>query len=240
MAMPAIELMRVSGLTKRYGDLAALTEINFAIVRGEILGLIGPNGSGKTTLLTCLAGMLPADAGTIIWDGVPLPPRQRKSALFYLPDGIVPYPKQAVWTVLCFFRAVYRLSAGRLEETIEALSLAPVLTKPVQTLSKGYRRRLLLACAVLTPHPLLIMDEPFDGFDLHQTREVMALLRNVAGRGRTLLLAIHQLTDAQRICDRFVLLAAGRVRGEGTLASLRGIARVPENGGLEEVFLALS
>jgi ABC-type multidrug transport system ATPase subunit len=84
------------------------------------------------------------------------------------------------------------------------------------------------------------MDEPFDGFDLHQTREVMALLRNVAGSGRTLLLAIHQLTDAQRMCDRFVLLAAGRVRGEGTLAALRRNAGVPENGGLEEVFLALT
>src|SRR5215468_10282389 len=99
MAISDIELMRVSGLTKRYGDLAALTEISFAILRGEILGLIGPNGSGKTTLLACLAGMLPADAGTVIWDGVALPPKQRKGALFYLPDGIAPYPEQAVWTV---------------------------------------------------------------------------------------------------------------------------------------------
>src|SRR5262249_55769201 len=115
MAMPVTELMRVSGLTKRYGDLAALTEINFVIVRGEILGLIGPNGSGKTTLLACLAGMLPADAGTVIWDGVPLPAMQRKSALFYLSDGIAPYPEQAVWTVLCFFRAVYQLPPRRLE-----------------------------------------------------------------------------------------------------------------------------
>jgi ABC-type multidrug transport system ATPase subunit len=235
-----MELLRVEGLTKRYGDICALAEVGFAANHGEILGLIGPNGSGKTTLLACLAGMLPADQGTVTWDGVALPPGQRKSALFYLPDGIALYPEQAVRTVLSFFRAVYQLPPSRLNETIEALSLTPVLTKKVQTLSKGYHRRLLLACALLSPHPLLIMDEPFDGFDLHQTREVMALLRNVTGRGRTLVLAIHQLTDAQRICDRFVLLAAGRVRGAGTLAALRGNAGVPENGGLEEVFLALT
>ena len=96
-----------------------------------------------------------------------------------------------------------------------------------------------MASGLLTPHPLLIMDEPFDGFDLHQTRKVMALLRLVADRGRTLLLAVHQLTDAERICDRFVLLTGGRVRGCGTLAALRDAAGLPGTG-LEEVFLALT
>jgi len=116
-----------------------------------------------------------------------------------------------------------------------------VLTKTVGALSKGYRRRLLLAVGLLAPQPLLAMDEPFDGLDLRQTREVMGLLRRVAEGGRALLLSIHQLTDAERVCDRFVLLAAGRVRGEGTLAELRAEAlsersdrkvtiRVPKRG----------
>jgi ABC-type multidrug transport system ATPase subunit len=142
--------------------------------------------------------------------------------------------------VVSFFGAVYKLPAAHIEEAVEALSLAPVLAKPVGTLSKGYRRRLLMACGLLTPHPLLVMDEPFDGFDLHQTREMMALLRRVTRRGRTLLLAIHQLTDAERICDRFVLLAAGRVRAEGKMAALRDKAGLPAGAGLEEVFLALT
>jgi ABC-2 type transport system ATP-binding protein len=232
--------MRVTGLTKRYGDLTALIEIGFAVKRGEVLGLIGPNGSGKTTLLECLAGMLPADAGMVYWNGTPLPPERRKTALFYLPDGIIPYAEHAVGSVLSFFGAVYKLPAVHIEEAVEVLSLAPVLAKPVGTLSKGYRRRLLMACGLLTPHPLLVMDEPFDGFDLHQTREMMALLRRVTGRGRTLLLAIHQLTDAERICDRFVLLAAGRVRAEGKLPALRDKAGLPAGAGLEEVFLALT
>ena len=98
---------------------------------------------------------------------------------------------------------------------------------------------MLTAIGLLTPQPLLLLDEPFDGLDLRQTREVMDVLRGHAARGRTLFLSIHQLTDAARICDRFVLLSGGRVVGEGTLDELREAAGV-EGGGLEEVFLALT
>ena len=97
----------------------------------------------------------------------------------------------------------------------------------------------MLALGLLTPHPVLLMDEPFDGFDLRQTREVMALLRRVAEEGRTLVLAIHQLADAERVCDRFVLLASGSVRGAGTLDELRTQTQLP-SAGLEELFLALT
>jgi ABC-2 type transport system ATP-binding protein len=106
-------------------------------------------------------------------------------------------------------------------------------------LSKGYGRRLMLALALIAPQPLLLMDEPFDGFDLRQTREVMGVVREVAHNGRTLVLAIHQLIDAERVCDRFVLLADGRVRGIGTLTDLRTQTGMPA-GGLEDVFLALT
>src|SRR5207248_496861 len=122
------------------------------------------------------------------------------------------------------------------------LGLAPVLRKRVHALSKGYGRRLMLALALLTPHPLLLMDEPFDGFDLRQRRDIMAVLRNIAAGNRTLVLAIHQLADAGRVCDRVVLLADGRLRGVGTLAELSartGQGR-PEQARLEEVFLALT
>ena len=106
------------------------------------------------------------------------------------------------------------------------------------TLSKGERKRTLLALGLLTPQPLLMLDEPFDGLDLRQTREVMMLLRAHAKRGRTLLLSVHQLTDAARVCDRLVLLSAGLCVGIGTLAELQAQAGLPE-GNLEEVFLAL-
>jgi ABC-type multidrug transport system ATPase subunit len=109
----------------------------------------------------------------------------------------------------------------------------------IKSLSKGERKRVLLALGLLTPHPLLMLDEPFDGLDLRQTRDVMGLLREHAGRGKTLLLSIHQLIDAGRVCDRLVLLSAGRVVAEGSIAELRSRANIPE-GGVEEVFLALT
>jgi ABC-2 type transport system ATP-binding protein len=109
----------------------------------------------------------------------------------------------------------------------------------VRSLSKGERKRFLIALGLLAPQSLLMLDEPFDGLDLRQTREATAILREEAARGRTLFLSIHQLTDAGRACDRFVLLAAGRVVGEGTLPEIRERAGLPE-GGVEEVFLALT
>ena len=235
----AQHLLQVTALTKRYGDQVALADVALTVRAGEILGLIGPNGAGKTTLLEALAGVLPADAADLRWRGAPLPPARRRDVLFYLPDGLRPYHDQPVARVLAFFAGVYRRSPAHLASIVERVGLAPVVAKRVQALSKGYSRRLMLAVSLLTPQPLLLMDEPFDGFDLRQTREIMGVLRQCAAVGRTLVLAIHQLRDAERICDRFVLLADGRVRGAGTLDELRTRTQLPA-GGLEEVFLALT
>jgi ABC-2 type transport system ATP-binding protein len=159
--------------------------------------------------------------------------------MFYLPDGVRPWDQQYVVRVLEFFASVYDRSDAELADTVRAISLAPVLRKRISALSKGYARRFMMALALLSPQPLLLMDEPFDGFDLRQTREVTPLLRGVAAEGRTLVLAIHQLTDAERVCDRFVLLAAGEIRGIGTLDELRTKAGLP-SASLEDVFLALA
>jgi ABC-2 type transport system ATP-binding protein len=231
-------LLQVTALTKRYVDQVALVDVALTIKAGEILGIIGPNGAGKTTLLEALAGVLPA-AADLRWRGEPLPPARRRDVLFYLPDGLRPYDDQPVARVLAFFAGVYRCSPAHLAGVVASVGLAPALTKRVQALSKGYSRRLMLAIGLLTPQPLLLMDEPFDGFDLKQTREIMGVLRWCAAEGRTLVLAIHQLLDAERICDRFVLLTDGRVRGAGTLGDLRTRTHLP-TGSLEEIFLALT
>ena len=240
MAMTTNALMTVRGIGKAFGDQQVLTDVSFEVAPGEILGLIGPNGAGKTTLLECIAGLLPSDAGEVRWRGSSLQQARRKERLFYVPEAISPYPDQRAMEVLKFFREAYREPPGRLEQLVRALGLQPALGKPVGTLSKGYRRRFLLALGLLVPRPVLLMDEPFDGFDLRQTREVMNLLRNEAVDGRTLVLSIHQLGDAQRVCDRLVLLSGGRVTGVGTLAELTASARLPIGTDLEEVFLALA
>jgi ABC-2 type transport system ATP-binding protein len=232
-------LLRVDTINKQYADQVVLADVAFDIQLGEIIGIIGPNGAGKTTLLEALAGILPAETNDIYWHGRSMPPSRRREAIFYLPDGVRPYQDQPVTRVLSFFADVYCRSADEIAGTIESVGLTPVLQKRVHSLSKGYGRRLMLALGLLTPHPLLLMDEPFDGFDLRQVREMVGVLRDGAAKGRTLVLAIHQLMDAERICDRFILLTDGRVRGVGTLNDLRARTGIP-TGNLEDIFLALT
>jgi ABC-2 type transport system ATP-binding protein len=126
-------------------------------------------------------------------------------------------------------------------DVIQSLGLTQLLGARLGELSKGEHRRAMLAAGLLTPQPLLMLDEPFDGLDLRQTRDVMGVLRAHAAAGRTLFLSIHQLGDAARVCDRLVLLSGGRIVGEGTLADLRDKADLRDDAaGLEEVFLALT
>ena len=236
-------MLHARNLTKRYGRVTALGDVSFSVRPGEVLGLIGPNGSGKTTLFECMGGVLPLDGGTLEYHGAPLSPRQRAAALFYLPDSIVPWPAQTVrWTI----DFALGLFGGRVElrdEVVERLGLERLLDSTSGSLSKGQRKRALLAIGLLMPQQLLLADEPFDGLDLRQSREVADTLRSYASSGRTMFLSIHQIRDAARVCDRFVLLSGGRTCGEGTLKELAAAAaaRGSDAGDdLEEVFLALT
>jgi ABC-2 type transport system ATP-binding protein len=237
-----LPLLVVRGLSKRFGGFHALHEAQFSVRSGEVLGLIGPNGSGKTTLFECVAGTMPADSGTVNTGGLSLAAEARKDVLYFMPDGIRPWADQTVAWALRFVGGLYDVSDARRAEIIAALGIAPLLSSRTGELSKGEHRRVLLALGLSTSQPLLMLDEPFDGLDARQTRDVMSVLRREVGEGRTLFLSIHQLGDAARICDRFVLLNAGRTVGEGTLEELRVSAGIAESSGasLEEVFLALT
>ena len=234
--------VRVEHLSKRFGSFWALRDASFTIRPGEILGLIGPNGSGKTTLFQCLSGVSPATRGTVSVNGAPVGPAHRKRTLFFVPDGVRPWPGQTVDWVLRFIAGLHGATDAARAVAIDSLDLAPLLGARLRELSKGEHRRVMLAIGLLTPQRLLLLDEPFDGLDLRQARDVMVLLREHQHTGRTLFLSIHQLGDAERICDRFVLLSGGRVAGEGTIDELRIAAAIRDDqtGGLEEVFLALT
>lgn len=230
----------VHRLSKRFGKIHALTDVSFQVRAGEVLGLIGPNGAGKSTLFECLAGLLPYESGSIQSDGRAV----TNADLFYVPDGIAPWPAQPVGWVLDFVIGFFAGgsfagSKARRDEVIDQLDLSGLLHQPIGTLSKGQRKRALLAIGLLTPQPVLLIDEPLDGLDLRQMRDVAAALRVHASRGRTLFLSIHQISDAARFCDRFVLLSGGRACGEGTIDELATLASVASRD-LEEVFLALT
>jgi ABC-2 type transport system ATP-binding protein len=232
-------LFAVAGLSKSFGRIAALTDVSFRVLRGEVLGLIGPNGAGKSTLFECLAGVLPADRGVLRVNGHPVHTRERSSLLFYIPDGIAPWPAQSVQWMLDFGIGFFQGREKLRADVVAALGLDRFLRQPIGTLSKGQRKRALLALGLLTPQPALLIDEPFDGLDLRQARDVAAVLRAHAAGGRTLFLSIHQIADAARFCDRFVLLSNGRVCAEGTVPELATLAAAGTSD-LEEVFLALT
>jgi ABC-2 type transport system ATP-binding protein len=213
--------------------------VSFSVRAGEVLGLIGPNGAGKTTLFECVAGLLPANGGTVRFNDQVIPLARRKEALFYMPDGILPWADQTVKWALRFFEQLYRGAGIKASSLTEPLKLDRLMKSRVGSLSKGERKRVLLALGLLAPQPLLMLDEPFDGLDLRQTRDVMSLLRDHARQGRTLMLSIHQLVDAARVCERLVLLSEGKAAGEGTIPELQVKAGLAE-GGIEEVFLALT
>jgi ABC-type multidrug transport system ATPase subunit len=232
-------LLSVEDISKQFGSISVLRNVSFSVLDCEILGLIGPNGAGKTTLFECLAGLTHADAGHVRFRDRASAGARRKEALFYLPDAIRPWADQRLSWALGFFGSLYDRANNEVLELAAGLGLEALLMSRIGSLSKGELKRALLALALLTRQELLLLDEPFDGLDLRQTRDVVALFRRTASEGRTLFLSIHQLVDASRVCDRVVLLSAGNVVGEGTLPELKAKAGLSE-GGLEEVFLALT
>src|SRR5713101_1015334 len=233
-------MMSVENLSKRYGDLRALDRISLEVPRISVTGSIGPNGAGKTTLLLGLAGLLPIDSGTIRWGGTVLSAKTRRHITFYVEDAIQPHALLSVECVLRFYASVFKREKALLNGIIERLALRDSLRSRVSILSKGTAKRFLIAIGLLSTQPVLMLDEPFDGLDLKQTLQVIPLLREISAAGRTLVLSIHQLRDAERICVRFVLLNNGRLAGSGTLVELQTIAGGAQGSGLEEIFLALT
>jgi ABC-2 type transport system ATP-binding protein len=236
-------IMSVARLSKTYGRIRALEKVSLSIRPGEILGLIGPNGAGKTTLFECVAGLEPADEGAVLFGTSGANGRHRSSTLFYVPDGIAPWPDQPVRWVLEFSLGYFGGRQSSYSAVVDDLALAPLMRVPVGALSKGQRKRVLLALGLLAPQPVLLIDEPFEGLDLRQSRDAVIALRRHLTPDRTFFLSIHQIAAAAKICDRFLLLSEGRVVEEGNLEDLTVLAgerlrREPSD--FEEVFLALT
>lgn len=220
-------LLSVEGLAVNLGGQAILRDLNFEVRAGERLGLIGPNGAGKTTLLEALAGLLPSSGGKV----------SCRVPCFYLADGITPWAELRVGELLSIFQRHHHREDGDRKGLMDELDLGPVKDKRMGELSKGNRKRALLAMAFLTRAKLLLLDEPFDGLDIHQARRARNLIESHQAAGRTFLLSIHELRQAEGLCERFLLLVDGRLKASGTLPELRG--HTGTQGGLEEVFLAI-
>jgi ABC-2 type transport system ATP-binding protein len=223
-------MIQTQNLGKRYGRLEAVAALDLRVARGQVLALLGPNGAGKTTSMRMLAGFLRPSSGCAFVCGhdVVREPIAARRALGYLPEGAPSYGELSVAEFLAFAARVRGLDgipgARRVDEMIERLQLQPVLAQTIETLSKGYRRRVCLAQALLHDPPALILDEPTDGLDPNQQREVHALIRGMA-RDRAIIVSTHALDEVRAICNRVAILAGGRLRMEGTPAELESRSR---------------
>jgi ABC-2 type transport system ATP-binding protein len=236
--MPPTSMLEVRNLSKSFGEQWVLRDVSFSIAPAQILGIVGPNGSGKTTLFDCLAGVMAPTAGDVKAGVHPLTADQRKEHLFYVPETVRPWPDQDVGWVLSFIGGMFGRRAQDIREVAHSLAIDSLMDARMGVLSKGEHRRVVLASGLLSTQPVLVLDEPFDGLDLRQTREAMDILRSHASAGRGIVLSIHQLVDAPRVCDRLLLLDRGALVAEGTPDELRARAHV--SGGFDEVFLALT
>jgi ABC-2 type transport system ATP-binding protein len=235
-------LIEIQGLTKRFGDFTAVDDVSFTVRRGEVLGFLGPNGAGKSTTMRMLAGFMIPTAGTariaghdVQTDGV-----AARRMLGFLPEGAPTYPEMSVEGFLRFCARVRGFSGSELNDRVgRALGLTTlqgVRLQPVETLSKGFKRRVGLAQALLHNPPVLVLDEPTDGLDPNQKHEVRGLIERMAPE-KAIVISTHILEEVDAVCSRAIIIAAGRVVADATPGELE---RLHPSGRLELVFRALT
>ncbi|MFN3285659.1 MAG: ATP-binding cassette domain-containing protein [bacterium] len=215
------------GLTKRYGDLVAVQDLNLRLNTGEVFGMLGPNGSGKTTTILMLLGLTEPTAGTarvLGWDPT-RQPLQVKRRVGYLPDSVGFYDELTAWENLRYTAALNGLPSTeanrRIGEVLERMGLQDVAHRKVGTFSRGMKQRLGLADVLLKQPQVAILDEPTLGLDPEAALEFLALIRSLKRDGLTVLLASHLLHQVQSVCDRVGLFHRGRMVLEGTVDELR-------------------
>ena len=212
-------------LTKQYGKYIAVRNVSFHIPRGQVVAFLGPNGAGKTTTIRVITGYHPPTAGRVLVAGydVTTHSREARKLIGYLPESTPLHTEMRVTEYLDYHGRLYDIRGAELrkarDRVIDRCWLKEVKGRLIGQLSKGYRQRVGLAAALLHDPPVLILDEPTAGLDPAQIRETRKLMRELAG-DHTMLLSTHILPEAQRVCDRVIIIARGTVRADGTPAEL--------------------
>lgn len=235
-------LIEIEGLTKRFGAFTAVDNVSFTVARGEVCGFLGPNGAGKSTTMRMLAAFMTPTSGTarICGHDVRTHSLAARRALGFLPEGAPTYPEM---TVLAFLRFVARIRgfsgvelADRVDHAVGLTTLAGVRLQPVETLSKGFKRRVGLAQALLHDPPVLVLDEPTDGLDPNQKHEVRALINRMTA-DKAIVISTHLLEEVDAVCTRAIVIAAGRVVADATPKEL---AAMHPSGRMDDVFRTLT
>src|SRR5690606_36369091 len=209
-------LLVIDGLTKRFGPITAVDHVSFRLHRGEVLGFLGPNGAGKSTTMRMITGYLAPTSGRVEVCGLDLAkaPIEARRRIGYLPEGA---PAYGDMTPLGLFRFAASLrgydgaaARGRVDAVVDLLELKSVLRQPIETLSKGFKRRVGLAIALLHDPEVLILDEPTDGLDPNQKHHVRTLLQEMAAT-KAIIISTHILEEVDALCSRAIVIARGRI-----------------------------
>lgn len=224
------EMVRLDRLTKRFGPLCAVDGISLSIARGEVLGFLGPNGAGKSTTMRMLTGFVQPTSGTasVMGHDVSTDPVEARRRVGYLPEGAPLYADMTVAGFLAFIAEMRGFSgvdkSVRITAAIRKTQLGEVVHRPIETLSKGFKRRVGLAQAILHDPPVLVLDEPTDGLDPNQKHEVRLLIRGMAA-DKAIVISTHILEEVDALCTRAVVIARGRIVADATPEELRRRSR---------------
>jgi ABC-2 type transport system ATP-binding protein len=225
-------MLEVKGVTKKYGQLVAVNDINFRVDDGETIGLLGPNGAGKTTTVSIIAGLLSADSGEVLIEGKQV---QSDTDPVKLKIGLVPqdmalYDQLTAHENLTFFAALYSLAGAKakhaIDDVLNLVALSDRAGHKVGTFSGGMKRRLNLAAALLHDPQILLLDEPTVGVDPQSRNAIFENLEALKKRGKTLIYTTHYMEEAERLCDRIVIIDHGKVIANDTLQALHQLLPV--------------
>jgi len=235
-----MELLQIDHLSRSFGAKAAVRDVTFAVGRGETVAFLGPNGAGKSTTLRMAAGVLEPGSGDVRIDGHSIVSDRirAQSRLGYLAEGAPLYGELPARDFLAFLARAHGLRGAASREAIASAAadtlIEDVLSRPIDTLSKGYRRRVALAGALLHKPPVLILDEPTDGLDPNQKQAMRAMIERMRP-DHAILISTHQLDEVQAMCTRAIVIANGSVVADETPAALAA-----REGGLEQAFRTLT
>ncbi|HFC04659.1 MAG TPA: ABC transporter ATP-binding protein [Rhizobiales bacterium] len=234
-------MLEIDGLYKAFGPVRAVNGISLSVPAGEVLGFLGPNGAGKSTTMKMVAGFLEPDQGTarICGDDIVSAPREAKHNLGYLPEGAPAYGEMTPQGFLKFCAAVRGLKGAKgrdaVEKAIARTALASVADQTIETLSKGFKRRVGIAQAIVHEPKVLVLDEPTDGLDPNQKQQVRDLIVEMS-KDRAIVISTHILEEVDAVCSRAVIIDRGKVVADGTADELRSLLPGRKNPSLEDVF----
>jgi ABC-2 type transport system ATP-binding protein len=238
-------MIRLEGVTKRYGRFTAVHELDLEVKRGELFGFLGPNGAGKTTTIRMVTGILRPTAGAITVAGREMlkDPVGAKRHIGYIPDRPVLYDKLTGSEFLRFVSGLWgyddEATEKRAADLLELFDLATWKDTLVESYSHGMRQKLLISSALVHSPDVIVVDEPMVGLDPRAARLIKDLLRAFVDQGGTVFLTTHTLEVAEALCDRIAIMHAGRIRAMGSMQELRAQAAAG-TAGLEEIFLKLT